>query len=70
GLAYETLTGRPATSATDRREYQLAARKQYRKSHEIWSDLSARGLVSPVDTGRVSAAARALARAERLLAVH
>jgi hypothetical protein len=66
GTAYETLAGRPATSAADRREYRLAARKQHRKSHEIWSDLSARGLVSPVDTGRVSAAARALARAERL----
>jgi tetratricopeptide (TPR) repeat protein len=69
GTAYETLAGRPATAAADRREYRLAAREQHRKSHEIWSDLSARGLVSPVDTGRVSAAAAAFTRAERLVAV-
>jgi hypothetical protein len=67
GTAYETLAGRPATSA-DRREYRLAAREQHRRSHEIWSDLHARGLVSPVDTGRVSAAAGAFARAQRLVA--
>jgi tetratricopeptide (TPR) repeat protein/tRNA A-37 threonylcarbamoyl transferase component Bud32 len=66
GTAYETLAGRPATTAADRRAYRLAARERYRRSHEIWSDLSARGLVSPVDTGRVSAAARAAARADRL----
>ncbi len=55
-------------AAEDRRNYRLAARERHRKSHEIWSDLKARGLVSPVDTGRVSAAARALARGERLVA--
>ena len=66
GTAYETLAGRPATSAADRRQYLLAAREQHRKSHEIWSDLNARGLVSPVDTARVSAAADAVARADRL----
>ena len=68
GEAYETMAGRSAAAAEDRRNYRLAARERHRRSHEIWSDLKARGLVSPVDTGRVSAAARALARAERLVA--
>jgi eukaryotic-like serine/threonine-protein kinase len=67
GEAYETMAGRPAAAAADRRNYRLAARERHSRSHEIWSDLKARGLVSPVDTGRVSAAARALARAERLV---
>jgi eukaryotic-like serine/threonine-protein kinase len=69
GEAYETMAGRPGTAAADRRNYRLAARERHRRSHEIWSDLKARGVVSPVDTGRVSAAARALARAERLVAM-
>jgi hypothetical protein len=67
GDAYDTLAARPGTSETERRDYRLAAQERHRRSHEIWSDLSARGLVSPVDTGRVSAAARALARAERVV---
>jgi non-specific serine/threonine protein kinase/serine/threonine-protein kinase len=69
GEAYETLAGRAATTEADRRGYPLAAMEGHRRSHEIWSDLMARGLVSPVDTGRVSAAARALARAEGIVAV-
>jgi tetratricopeptide (TPR) repeat protein len=68
GEAYERLAGRPATAAADRRDYRLAAMDRYRKSREIWFDLKARGLVSPVDTGLVSASARALARVERLVA--
>jgi non-specific serine/threonine protein kinase/serine/threonine-protein kinase len=66
GDAYESMAARRGSAPAERREYRLAAREQHRKSHEIWSDLSARGLVSPVDTGRVSASARALERAERL----
>jgi non-specific serine/threonine protein kinase/serine/threonine-protein kinase len=67
GEAYESLAGRAETAATDRRRYRAAALERYRRSDEIWSDLSARGLVSPVDTGRVSAAARTAERAERLV---
>jgi non-specific serine/threonine protein kinase/serine/threonine-protein kinase len=63
--AHDTLAGRPA-NASDRRNHRMAAREQHRRSHEIWSDLMARALVSPVDTARVSAAAEAAARAERL----
>jgi tetratricopeptide (TPR) repeat protein len=63
--AHDTLAGRPATGASDRRIHRVAAGEQHRRSHEIWSDLMARGLVSPVDTARVSAAADAIARAER-----
>jgi hypothetical protein len=69
GEAYEKMAVRPATAEPDRRDYRLAAMERHRRSHEIWSDLSARGLVSPVDTGRVSGAARALARTKRLMAM-
>ena len=44
-----------------------AAVERYRRSHEIWTDLNARGLVSPVDTGLVSAADRDLANAQRVV---
>jgi non-specific serine/threonine protein kinase/serine/threonine-protein kinase len=66
GEAHDTLAGRPATGASDRRTHRVAARERHHRSHEIWSDLMARGLVSPVDTARVSAAADAVARADRL----
>jgi hypothetical protein len=69
GEAYERMAGGPATAEPDRRDHRLAAMEKHRRSHEIWSDLMARGLVSPVDTGRVSAAARALARSKRLMAM-
>jgi non-specific serine/threonine protein kinase/serine/threonine-protein kinase len=67
GAAYETLASRRGVSAEERRTYYAAALERHRRSHEIWADLSARRLVSPVDTGRVSAAARSAERAERLL---
>jgi eukaryotic-like serine/threonine-protein kinase len=67
GGAYDTLAARHATPEADRRDYRLAAVERYRKSHEIWEDLNARGLVSPVDTGLVTASARDLAHAQRLV---
>jgi tetratricopeptide (TPR) repeat protein/tRNA A-37 threonylcarbamoyl transferase component Bud32 len=66
GEAHETLADRPSTAGADRLSHRLAAREGHRRSQEIWSDLSARGLVSPVDTGRVTAAERARVRAEQL----
>ena len=36
----------------------------HRRSLEIWTDLQARGVVSPVDTSRVSAAQRAVKRTQ------
>ena len=36
----------------------------HRRSLEIWTDLEARGVLSPVDTPRVSAAHRAVLRTE------
>ena len=66
GEAYERLAAGAAAGATDLRSYRVAALERHRRSREIWSDLSARGLVSPVDTGRVSAASRAVERAERV----
>lgn len=67
GDAYASLASRRAVTAEERRHFLGAALDRHRRSHEIWSDLSARGLVSPVDTGRVSAAARAAERAERVV---
>jgi serine/threonine protein kinase/tetratricopeptide (TPR) repeat protein len=67
GEAYETLAGRSGGTEEGRRGYSLAARERHRRSHEIWSDLKARALVSPVDTGRISTAERAVARAEALV---
>jgi hypothetical protein len=67
GEAYETLAVRGATTEAERQDYPLAAMERHRRSHEIWSDLMARALVSPVDTGLVTAAERAVARAEALV---
>ena len=52
--------------AADRRDWLAAALDVRQRSREIWADLTARKLVSPVDTGRVSASERALARTEQL----
>jgi len=67
GEAYDTLAARGAMPAAARRADQEAALAMYRRSSEIWSDLAARRLVSPTDTVRVGAAARAVARAEAAL---
>jgi hypothetical protein len=67
GRAYDTLAGRHSIPEADRRNYRFAAVERYRKSHEIWKDLETRGLVSPVDTGLVTASARDLAQAQRLV---
>ena len=67
GRAYDTMAARHNISESDRRDYRFAAVERYRRSHEIWKDLSGRGLVSPVDTGLVTASARDLAHAERVV---
>ena len=67
GHAYDTLAARHGTPGADRRDYRFAAVERYRRSHEIWRDLKARGLVSPVDTALVTVSARDLAHAERLV---
>jgi tetratricopeptide (TPR) repeat protein len=67
GEAYERLAGQANVATEDRRDYQLAAMDRYRRSRDIWHDLKARGLVSPLDTGLVSASASAVARIERLV---
>ena len=67
GHAYDTLAARHSASEADRRDYRFAAAERYRRSHEIWRDLKARGLVSPVDTALVTTSARDLAHAERLV---
>jgi hypothetical protein len=51
----------------DRRRRRLAALELYRRSSAIWSDLDARGLINPADTGRVTAAKQAVARVEAAL---
>jgi eukaryotic-like serine/threonine-protein kinase len=49
---------------SDRGARARTALELYRRSSAIWSDLDARKLVNPTDTGRVSAAKQAVARAE------
>ena len=64
GQGYETLAGRRAPPAPERGDYRTAALAMHRRSLEIWTDLQARGVLSPVDTPRVSAAHRAVLRTE------
>ncbi len=64
GAVYDSLAASPATPPAARYADRLAALDAYRRSSAIWSDLAARGILNPVDTGRVSAAARAVERAE------
>jgi non-specific serine/threonine protein kinase/serine/threonine-protein kinase len=66
GEAYETMGTRSAASAAERRSYHSAALDVHGRSLTIWSDLEARKLVSPVDTGRITAARRAVADAKAL----
>jgi eukaryotic-like serine/threonine-protein kinase len=64
GEAYETLANRTGVSASDRRAHRVAARDMYGRSWETWSDLTARKLISRIDTFRVETSARAVARME------
>jgi hypothetical protein len=61
-VVYDSLARRGAAEDGHRR--RQAALELYRRSSAIWSDLDARGLVNPTDTGRVTAARQAVARAE------
>jgi tetratricopeptide (TPR) repeat protein len=67
GEAYEIQAQRRGTAPAERGGYHAAALDVYQRSRAIWDDLALRKLVSPVDTGRVSSAKRAVARAERLV---
>jgi tetratricopeptide (TPR) repeat protein len=60
GEAFERLTGLSGVSEADLANYRLSTREQFRRSRDIWADLKRRGLVSPVDTGRLAEAERAL----------
>jgi hypothetical protein len=61
-LVYDSLAEHGDRSERGRRA--RAALDLYRQSSGIWSDLDTRRLVNPTDTGRVSAARQAVARAE------
>jgi non-specific serine/threonine protein kinase/serine/threonine-protein kinase len=63
GVAYESL----ATHRGAPRRHRVAARDMHRQSLEIWSDLTARGLVSPNDSSRLRDARAAVGRAEAAL---
>jgi tetratricopeptide (TPR) repeat protein len=67
GEVYDSLAVSRATPAADRRMHRRAARDMYQRSFDIWSDMTARGIVVPADTGRLGAAARAVARSEAAL---
>jgi tetratricopeptide (TPR) repeat protein len=63
GEAYERLAAHPKTPPADRASHRVAARDMYQRSLEIWSDLTARKLISPIDTSRLTTARRAVERA-------
>jgi non-specific serine/threonine protein kinase/serine/threonine-protein kinase len=67
GEAYDSLAARHPASSPDARRSRRAALDMYRRSAEIWVDLRQRRLVNPTDTARVTAATRAVARAEAAL---
>ena len=64
---YDSLATNPAILPAEQRAHRLAAVKAYRRSSADWTDLQARGLLYPTDTGRGAAAASAVARAEAAL---
>ncbi len=67
GDAYDALAAAPTTPGADRRAHRVRAREMYGRSVEIWTDLTARKLVSLVDTFRLGAATRALNRTDAAL---
>jgi len=66
-VIYDSMAVHGSTGS-DRHRRRVAALDLYRESAAIWSDLAARGLVNPTDTGRVTAAAAAVARTEAAVA--
>jgi non-specific serine/threonine protein kinase/serine/threonine-protein kinase len=62
GEGYEAMGSGRAMPAAERSAFRSKALEMHRRSLAIWTDLKARGLVSPVDTGLVSGAERAVAR--------
>ena len=67
GWVYDSLAMNRATRPAERDGYRHAALDAHRRSLIIWSDMAARGIVNPVDTARVTAAAKAVAAAEAAL---
>jgi non-specific serine/threonine protein kinase/serine/threonine-protein kinase len=64
---YDSMAVRGA-AGTDRHRRRVAALDLYQESAAIWSDLAARRLVNPTDTGRVTAARAAVSREETAVA--
>jgi tetratricopeptide (TPR) repeat protein len=64
GDAYATMGSGADAPPGDRLAYRSAALDRHGRSLAIWADLEARKLVSPVDTGRITAARRAVGQAE------
>jgi tetratricopeptide (TPR) repeat protein len=62
GDAYERLAGAPRASVPDRARARSAAHAMHTRSYRIWEDLARRGVISPVDTPRVSLAKAAVER--------
>jgi tetratricopeptide (TPR) repeat protein/tRNA A-37 threonylcarbamoyl transferase component Bud32 len=67
GVVYDSLAASPATPPAERGGYRRAALDAHRRSLIIWSDMAARGIVSPVDSARVTEAAKAVGRAQAAL---
>ena len=62
GEAYEALAQQARLAEAERDAHHLAARDSYRKSLDIWQDLTTRKLISPIDTTRFRVAALAVER--------
>jgi hypothetical protein len=68
GEAYESLADRQTSPRTVREKHRATAREMYRRSLNTWSDLTARKLISPIDTSLLTLSSRAVARTEAGLA--
>ena len=64
GDAFGNLAARARLPPAERRAHRMAGLAMHRRSLEIWSDLTARKLVAPVDASRLAAAAAAVKRTE------
>ena len=64
GEAYEALARRPETPTAERTRHLTSAGQSYQSSLDIWSDLTKRGLISPIDTVRLGLVGRAVSRVQ------
>jgi hypothetical protein len=62
GDAYERVAGAALVPRSARDTAALTAHAMHARSYRIWSELAQRGVISPVDTARVTLARQAVER--------